>query len=52
MTLDALTKLEKASDHAVKWLALIVSVLTLITLWQSYKLHKIELSEKLEDGRT
>jgi len=40
--------IERAADHVHKWLGLIVAVLTLITLYQSYRLHRIELAEKLE----
>jgi hypothetical protein len=43
MTAEALSR---ASDHAVKWLGLAVAILTLITLWEAHRLHRIELRQK------
>lgn len=33
-------------ERAQRWLALLVAVLTLWTLWESHQLHKLELHDR------
>jgi hypothetical protein len=39
------------SESALRWLSLLVAALTLVTLWESHQLHKLEFEERCERRR-